>query len=579
MDLFKKKKRKWLWIATGGTIAAFSVGYFLSGTTSQIVPIVAWNEQMKKDCANLNSSSDSDISVGSYDENIQSMARAVGKAMKKAYGYNPAFVYAMIGQETGFGKGYTNALKNYNLSGIQYDATYMSDIATPGEIVGDGAGKGVSTYAKFKSLDDYAKVFYQIYLKPDFEGKNPKTVEEWATLLKKHHYFEGDLATYIKNMNFYADQYKDKYGKDSASDDDDQEIALSETASSDYDSVDFSKDGVTAEQCKALGYDVGDDDDDGAYGDWAWPIAGIGKNKAPAYVDGGQFGVTSYSRGKTNFHDGFDFSSGANGFNEGSAVYAVTDATVYKTGYAEYADEYIWLRTSDGYNIIYQEGFNSNDIKVKEGDKVKAGEKIAILGSGKTHVHLGITTDSRNPGLKKSGNPVYFGFDHPKAWMNPITVISNGIKKGNSIGSITLTGEVSTNAKLLAGVLKKIDKKATDNGIAAILGNWYTESTLNPTSVNPLSGATGLGQWLGNRLTNLKNYADSKNKKLTDPTVQLQFAYYAEGSDSQIFKKVLRSNDSYESLALKFSQEWEVGGYHDKHVNGARIVAKALGVN
>ena len=51
---------------------------------------------------------------------------------------------------------------------------------------------------------------------------------------------------------------------------------------------------------------------------------------------------------------------------------------------------------------------------------------------------------------------------------------------------------------------------------AAIVGNLMQESNLKPTAVNPNSGAYGIAQWLGSRLTALKTQADWIT--LTTPT-------------------------------------------------------------
>ena len=50
-----------------------------------------------------------------------------------------------------------------------------------------------------------------------------------------------------------------------------------------------------------------------------------------------------------------------------------------------------------------------------------------------------------------------------------------------SLGSFSIGGDLRDRARALAGGLKKLDPRATKNGIAAILGNWNFESGgLNP---------------------------------------------------------------------------------------------------
>lgn len=147
-----------------------------------------------------------------------------------------------------------------------------------------------------------------------------------------------------------------------------------------------------------------------------------------------------------------------------------------------------------------------------------------------------------------------------------------------SLGSFSVGGDLKERARALAGGLKKLDPRATKAGIAAILGNWNFESGgLNPSAVNSGGGASGLGQWLGGRLTNLKAYARRHGTSWKNAGTQLSFAVKGEGSDSAIFRSILEGHGSVASLANRFSAEWERGGYNAQHVRGAMQVAKALG--
>lgn len=143
-------------------------------------------------------------------------------------------------------------------------------------------------------------------------------------------------------------------------------------------------------------------------------------------------------------------------------------------------------------------------------------------------------------------------------------------------GSINLVGDQSKRIKSLANALREADPSATKNGIAAIIGNWLFESGLNPGIANSI-GASGLGQWLGGRLANLKAYAKKTGRSWSNAGTQIGFALKGEGSDSAIFKSVLEGKGSVASLANRFSSEWERGGYNANHVAGAETVARTLG--
>lgn len=147
-----------------------------------------------------------------------------------------------------------------------------------------------------------------------------------------------------------------------------------------------------------------------------------------------------------------------------------------------------------------------------------------------------------------------------------------------SLGSFSIGGDLAERAKALAGGLKKLDPKATKNGIAAVLGNWNFESGgLNPGAVNSSGGASGLGQWLGGRKSNLIAYARRHGTSWKNAGTQLSFAVKGEGSDSAILRSVLEGTGSVASLANKFSSEWERGGYNAQHVKGAMEIRKVLG--
>lgn len=153
--------------------------------------------------------------------------------------------------------------------------------------------------------------------------------------------------------------------------------------------------------------------------------------------------------------------------------------------------------------------------------------------------------------------------------------LSDGL---GSLGSFSIGGDLAERAKALAGGLKKLDPKATKNGIAAVLGNWNFESGgLNPGAVNNSGGASGLGQWLGGRKSNLIAYARRHGTSWKNAGTQLSFAVKGEGSDSAILRSVLEGTGSVASLANKFSSEWERGGYNAQHVKGAMEIRKVLG--
>lgn len=661
-------------------MAVFFLVFELISAASSAIVVLSYYNQAKQECSNISSSDDDgdgDVSVGNYDKNIESMAYAVAKAMEKAYGYKAELVFAQLGHETGFGKGYTIGTEDLNLSGIKYQAD-MSDYAKPGQAASDGG-----TYCKFKSLDAYATVYYKWFLKPDFGNTKPKTVQEWAHLLKVHKYYQDSEENYISGMNSFIDEYK-KYEaahkndskKDTSSSSkkktstakkkktavvvrnqkktlsdlivdvdkpkeagsmndlvkkENDKSTISETAKEDAkstskaskassassssktsskatssskassktsskkddsksssakkdDSTDSSSEdsksesslGMTEDSCKAMGFETEDDDNDSS-GDWAYPFKGMTYNSAKAhFMQAQRFGPGTAGGRPNGYHDGEDFGTSVYG---GKAIRAIHDGKVIDVSVDPSAiSGHVVTKSSDGWYIVYQEFFHnegSKYVKVKKGQTVHAGDTIGYLAGYNTdpavdHVHIGMTKKVWSVAKGDS-------FSSAGGWKDPIEMIKKGIESGGSLGSIKLTGDQKSRALALKKALKKMDPKATDEGICAILGNWWSESRFDPTAVNPSSGASGLGQWLGTRFSALNAYAKKKGKSWKNADVQLEFAYKGE-DDSATFKQVLESKGTVADLARTFYRKWERGGdkYEQGHVDDAVSLEKIL---
>ena len=161
-----------------------------------------------------------------------------------------------------------------------------------------------------------------------------------------------------------------------------------------------------------------------------------------------------------------------------------------------------------------------------------------------------------------------------KGFWNTIQKIAD--KFGDSgLGAFKLGGDIAQRVKALAKALKRADPRATKHGIAAIVGNAITESTLNPGIVNDI-GAAGLWQFYDARRAGLNSYASRHDVSWKNPATQINYALNADGSKA-LFRSILEGNGSVSSLAYKFSKLWEVGGHDAAHVQGALQAAKILG--
>ncbi|WP_282803274.1 phage tail tape measure protein [Secundilactobacillus kimchicus] len=321
-----------------------------------------------------------------------------------------------------------------------------------------------------------------------------------------------------------------------------------------------------------------------------------------AVSDGfGSSRASMYGAGAT--HDGVDFSGPM-----GAAIRAVHGGNVIKTGGVGISDlgDVIIVKSSDGFDEIYQEFGNMGNIKVSVGDTVRTGQTIATLGAlngagSGSHVHIGVTR----------GNPLHKNMLSTAGWYDVTKMkgSSSGVDESKkkqdgplqklvkkqlasqikwvgknlmdqdtvgSIGSLSLAGGLGSRARALAQAIKSAYPSATTQGIAAVLGNWAFESGLNPGAINPGGGASGLGQWLGGRKANLINYAKRRGQNWKSASAQLGFALSGDGSDSSVLKRILSGTGSVASLAAAFSNQWERGGYTAQHVAKAESIASAL---
>lgn len=172
------------------------------------------------------------------------------------------------------------------------------------------------------------------------------------------------------------------------------------------------------------------------------------------------------------------------------------------------------------------------------------------------------------------------------------------------ISSAGVEGDVAGRIKQAADLIRKYNPKATNKGIAAMLGNFWTESSINPKRaegdyLSPPVGASGnswddpawlaiggpaiynggypniihrglgLGQWTDTtdgsvRQTALLNYAKSKNKKWYELELQIDFIFNGDNPYyRELVHNILTSDDDVESLTNRFLINWE-GNRGDK---------------
>ena len=104
------------------------------------------------------------------------------------------------------------------------------------------------------------------------------------------------------------------------------------------------------------------------------------------------------------------------------------------------------------------------------------------------------------------------------------SAVGGGTPSGGQtpVGANPMSTEGPTRMAAISQRLKGVGM--TDDQIAGSLGGLSMETAgFDPNTVNPKSGAFGIGQWLGDRLQNLKQYAAYNNKPINDFGTQLDF--------------------------------------------------------
>lgn len=233
-------------------------------------------------------------------------------------------------------------------------------------------------------------------------------------------------------------------------------------------------------------------------------------------------------------------------------------------------------------------------IRVSDGASVASGEEVGkVTTNGYQTIHYQKLEEKETKDKKAQWTYVNPGFYFQSVVYNQTTSVLT-----------TLDGDLGQRAQAIKAYLKQKLPGLTDKGLAAMLGNFATESNINPKRaegdyLSPPVGASasswddeawlaiggpaiynggypnilrrglGLGQWTDTadgsvRHTLLLNYAKSKNKKWYD--LELQLDFMLEGDSPyyiSIAKEILTSSDDVETLTKRFLNKWE-GNAGDK---------------
>ena len=148
-------------------------------------------------------------------------------------------------------------------------------------------------------------------------------------------------------------------------------------------------------------------------------------------------------------------------------------------------------------------------------------------------------------------------------------LFSTGNEKGQEtcVDVPTISGIANQNTEENAKVIYTYFRKnfgATPEGASGVLGCLQFESQLDSTAENPSSGAYGIAQWLGGRLTRLEQLAQETGKKKSDLTVQLQLLSEELQDSSQWHLE--QRNAMADSWYAKFGSSDPVANYTSENV-------------
>jgi|GEM_PF-320489 phage tail tape measure protein len=233
----------------------------------------------------------------------------------------------------------------------------------------------------------------------------------------------------------------------------------------------------------------------------------------------GNIGHTGIDVQPTNFRD---FNS------EKVGVHTISDGTVEVVSYTGIGGNYVLIDMGSGKHAYYG---HLREATVKQGDQVKKGDQIGILGNtGATTVyHVHFEVQENPPNLATKDSSPYLGKD----------VLNNGdIIRVND----KLETHVESSGKSNCSEVNGIDKDLVGNensekvwnffkkrgfspeATAGIMGNFQRESGMNPAITEIGNGiGFGLAQWSFERRTKLENWSKEKNLDVASLTAQLNF--------------------------------------------------------
>lgn len=170
---------------------------------------------------------------------------------------------------------------------------------------------------------------------------------------------------------------------------------------------------------------------------------------------------------------------------------------------------------------------------------------------------------SKTPELKvndlfKTSNPIINNKDYNTSKKTLIRPPKTPINSLTNPVSITKLSDKDQTGKYIRDYF--VNKGLTKEQSSAIAGNLFKESSFNSNAVGDTHLPTyseGLAQWREGRLTNLKNFANSKNKSYKDLNTQLDFLWNELNTSEKEALNYLKNSKNISEASKNFASKFE----------------------
>ena len=279
---------------------------------------------------------------------------------------------------------------------------------------------------------------------------------------------------------------------------------------------------------------------------FTWPVPDYGEDCITS-----PFGPrTAPTAGASSYHNGIDI-----GGDYGATIIAACDGTVISSGPASGFGHWIRIDHGDGIVTIYGHMY-ADGLIAQEGSTVKAGEKIALMGSDGystgPHLHFQVEID---------GEPV-----------DPMEAFAVRKSGGfNDVGVSASQEEVALAVYQYATGTIGLNKAAA----CALLGNIEQESSFIIDNENSI-GAFGLCQWWSSRRTGLERFCRENGLDVLSVAGQMGWLVW-EFNNTEIagYNVLINAPDSRETVyetSVSFGEAFERYGEGEEGSRGKNAV-------